>query len=805
MRRGLPILLMLSGVGAFAFLLLRTLSVPAPGPAEGPVAPGTEAGGASSVPGPPPAAVAGGGSEDAPPPGGSGAVFGLVREATTGAPVAGSAVVLTGALGGGRKSADTLAGEDGGYRFEGLPPGKFQVQARPARHADSAVVTAVVEEGAEARVDLEVVPGAAVSGLVTEKGSGAALSGVTVTANLHHRRNAKTGPDGRYRLEGLPAGALYLTAEGPDHPAVGGTTTVSGPGAEATLNFELARGAVVSGSVTDSQGAPVPEAEVMAVGAPARQVKTGADGAFTLRGVPVERQVIVTASKAGFATTLSDALILRPAEEMEGLRLVLLAGARVRGRVLTAEGLPAADAQVMVIAKPAPGMRPAYPPNGKADAAGAFDLFPVPPGEWQVAARLMGAQFVQQDIGAVAEGEVVEGVVIRLAGGERIEGTVTDGAGKPMGGLHLNASPAAPGAGGGYSTARTDDAGRFRLQGLPPGNYIVSVHSARGLQLLTVEAPAGTLDLKIVVPSPGSISGRVLLPDGEPVKTFFIRVEPDDPQRGGVLMQERVTDERGNFRLSGINPGLYVVTAIATEGFSERERGVAVAAGEETPGLNLVLRPGGTIRGRVVTAEGSPIAGARVMAMAVRAAPLAPTGPQMQTTGPDGEFVLADIAPGAWRVSVFLGSSFRNSDEVELLSGGEARVEVRFPRTGTVVVRVSDDEGRPVAGAWVAVADEQGRSAGMVEVRIPPDVPPDRRAAAEREARERSYRTDAGGRCEREGVPEGDLRITVSAPGFAPGEAKAHLSETGRVEVDVTLHAPAPGEDERKPQDKPGG
>ena len=43
----------------------------------------------------------------------------------------GATVVITGTLADGKKSANLVTGEDGGYRFEGLPPGKFTVAAWP--------------------------------------------------------------------------------------------------------------------------------------------------------------------------------------------------------------------------------------------------------------------------------------------------------------------------------------------------------------------------------------------------------------------------------------------------------------------------------------------------------------------------------------------------------------------------------------------------------------------------------------------------------------------------------------------------
>jgi len=70
--------------------------------------------------------------------------------------------------------------------------------------------------------------------------------------------------------------------------------------------------------------------------------------------------------------------------------------------------------------------------------------------------------------------------------------------------------------------------------------------------------------------------------------------------------------------------------------------------------------------------------------------------------------------------------------------------------------------------------------------------PPDQRAAKEAELIARAKVTDASGVCERGGVPEGRVSVTVSATGYRNGFAETEVKPTGLSEVSIVLEPAQP-------------
>ena len=157
----------------------------------------------------------------------------------------------------------------------------------------------------------------------------------------------------------------------------------------------------------------------------------------------------------------------------------------VRGRVVSADtGLPLRRARV--------SLRDAHEPHGRSvttDAAGAFAFEAVPKGRYRL--RASKARYVNTALGArrtgapgrafdLADGQKVENLTIVLATAGVITGRVLDDGGEPMTGAYVMAlrqrsvngvTRLAP-----SEHARpTDDTGAYRLFGLEPGRYYLSV------------------------------------------------------------------------------------------------------------------------------------------------------------------------------------------------------------------------------------------------------------------------------------------------------------------------------------------
>ncbi|MFC8257425.1 S8 family serine peptidase [Streptomyces sp. NPDC057291] len=135
-----------------------------------------------------------------------------------------------------------------------------------------------------ASVDKAPHTAAVVTGKVTDKATGSALSGVTVKASgSASTRTVTTSADGSYRLT-LPAGTYDFALSGYGYADGSASGVAVESGEQLTKDFTL--GAVashaVSGTVLDVTGKPLAKATVQVAGTPVASVTTDASGRFNL-------------------------------------------------------------------------------------------------------------------------------------------------------------------------------------------------------------------------------------------------------------------------------------------------------------------------------------------------------------------------------------------------------------------------------------------------------------------------------------------------------------------------------------------
>jgi hypothetical protein len=252
------------------------------------------------------------------------------------------------------------------------------------------------------------------------------------------------------------------------------------------------------------------------------------------------------------------------------------------------------------------------------------------------------------------------------------------------------------GRGGGVTS--TDAEGRFEIRDLPAGRYSVSVSKGSFVPATFGQRrpgePGTPIDLadgqtaeklKLVMSRGGVIAGKIVDDNGEPVSGTMVaamryqfmagarRLMPG----GGEGGNDR-TDDQGVFRLYGLAPGDYYVSAnnrgtmmlmpgmnnTEPEGFaptyypgtanlSEAAR-VTVKAGQEMSGANfaLIIARMARVRGRAVNSSGLPASNGMLT--------LAPAEPGMGFGGnmmnamiaADGAFQFANVAPGRYNLSL---------------------------------------------------------------------------------------------------------------------------------------------------------
>lgn len=173
----------------------------------------------------------------------------------------------------------------------------------------------------------------------------------------------------------------------------------------------------------------------------------------------------------------------------------------------------------------------------------------------------------------------------------------------------------------------------------------------------------------------GAIVGRILDERGSPVSgatVAALAMRSDQGIEALDTVTSSKTDELGQFRLSGLAPGLYYVTAanlvdsITTPkgpipypptyapgtALADEARPVAVS-GSGPPArveFRLWLVPPATVSGRLVAFDAKPLLNGTVTILPVESEG-APVGtPADITVLPDGRFTVADVPPGHYRI-----------------------------------------------------------------------------------------------------------------------------------------------------------
>ncbi|OLF14291.1 hypothetical protein BLA60_03915 [Actinophytocola xinjiangensis] len=137
-------------------------------------------------------------------------IAGTVSAAGTGEPVAGATVVVTP----GNRTLTTKA--DGAFATR-LAPGTYELTVTAFGH-DTATVPVAVTENTFVDVDvpLTVVPNGSLTGVVTFTETGHGVPGATVRVlDVPVDLSATTDTDGRYTVDGIPAGAYSLRVSAP--------------------------------------------------------------------------------------------------------------------------------------------------------------------------------------------------------------------------------------------------------------------------------------------------------------------------------------------------------------------------------------------------------------------------------------------------------------------------------------------------------------------------------------------------------------------------------------------------------------
>jgi len=243
---------------------------------------------------------------------------------------------------------------------------------------------------------------------------------------------------------------------------------------------------------------------------------------------------------------------------------------------------------------------------------------------------------------------------------------------------------------------RTDADGRWEALDISAGAYTLSVAKAGYLKIeygqkrpfergKTLDVTAGQLldKIDITLPRAGAITGRVFDEFGDPAAAVFVRALRQryvDGRRELTPLAEAleglingggdVTDDLGQFRIYGLSPGEYFVSASfnppgeaatalgyppvyypGTPSAAEARR-IRIGLGEETQNVDLTLVSAryAIVSGTVLNSLNAPASASIQLTTAdpVAGMPVAPT-----RTASNGTFTLRNVPPGDYRLHVY--------------------------------------------------------------------------------------------------------------------------------------------------------
>lgn len=470
-----------------------------------------------------------------------------------------------------------------------------------------------------------------VSGRVTISGKGAA--GLTVS--LYRSRTSfggdppfrdVTDQEGHYRISGVPAGNYSLAPFTPGFVSDGGVpyAVMLGEGeAVEGIDFELRRGGVITGKVSDAEGNPLVEHSVHVIspslniqhltGPSHQEFQTDDRGIYRVFGVPPGRYLVSVgrgpddtfmdlvgrvAYPQTFHPNVTDAAkatVVEIAEGTEATGVDITVGRALRGfaasgRVVDgATGHPVANVNLRltreVIREDLQSSRSSDIPLSQ--SRGEFHLENLTPGKYSISvAGGSGSDMLSNSVEFDIQDSDVNGILIETSQGASVSGFVilepSHEVSTPEGydQLYVAANISGPGHRRFGAASSIQPNGEFRLSGLRAcslrlwigrfaGNnqgYSISRIERNGQVIneeLQIEDGEKITGLKIFATSPGTgrLRGQITVENGAVTPGAHFSVNLTSPGGQFPISAQAQVDSRGRFVIENLRGGSYELTA----------------------------------------------------------------------------------------------------------------------------------------------------------------------------------------------------------------------------------------------------
>ncbi len=543
------------------------------------------------------------------------------------------------------------------------------------------------------------------------------------------------------------------------------------PPQKPNVNLTLDAGAPLAGHVVNGT-AGVGKAAVFVDGFP--MATTADDGSFVIAHAPRKWQ-LVQAQAGVLAASLPHA--------KTAPTLKLASPATISGTVLDAKTHQPVPSAELAFLEPMGRRLQLTAASVITDAKGNFST-PIAPGNYQIVGVHPAYAMTGMRV-AIGPGQHVS-KAIAAAPLAQLSGNVVDDGKRPVAAANISIAPPRRRGGFGAMMMRGRAGAGVNAMSGPDGRFVLRTPMMGEVELTAtrkglpdasssafhIAAGEKKSGLTITVPRGIALSGRVISHDGKPISGVAVTTTEDaGGGRPGAIMRRVIinlaatmqsdpvtTGSDGTFSIR-VRPGSYDVH-FSHEGYASKLVKVDEVSASTKP-LQVTLDPGVEISGRV-TRGGNGVEGIDIAAFDLDAQ-------SATATGPDGSFVLPDLAPGSYMVNLSKPDDF--IQQRRTINAPAQNVSIDLPAGGNITGRVVDKSSHePVTAFQAGISNS--RSGGGRMIMMPPAL--------------KNFTADDGS-FTLENVPSGPTQLVVSAAGYTTAHVPNLVVEEGKTLSDIEV------------------
>jgi len=431
----------------------------------------------------------------------------------------------------------------------------------------------------------------------------------------------------------------------------------------------------ISGTITDSGGAPLPGVEVTADGYSAT---TAGDGTYTM-APPAPGTYTVTPTLTGYLFAPSDAEVILTEGAPEATDVDFVGTTcTVSGTVTDSDTNPLEGVTITVDGHSTTTL-----------ADGSYTVTPLSPGTYTVTPTLSEYEFAPPDQPVTVSVADPNAIGIDFVGTQKtysISGTIVDEEDAAIEGVTVTIN--------GQSTTTLSD-GTYTISGFVAGTYTVTPSLTE--HRFTPSSPSATVNESV-----GNATGVDFVGTNK-IHSISGRITDDEDHNleGATVTADghsTTTAANGTYTIDRLVAGTYTVTPTMPEyDFAPLSTGVSVsdAVGEATNVDFVGTQKTYTISGTITNEQDEPMEGVELSASG-----------KSTTTGPDGTYTLEEFVAGTYSVrpsfSEYDFTPSRRSVTVNENDGPAADVDfVGSPKQYTISGTITDYLGDPLSGVEV--------------------------------------------------------------------------------------------------------